>query len=70
MILRWRGIIMRAVVATYLLCLGFLAGVLVERMRFDHARSAILARFEAATAKLHDRLMTLEHGTEVQAKAE
>jgi hypothetical protein len=44
--------------ALYLLGFGMLAGATVERMRFDHKRSQILARYDEAlqrVARLPDR---------------
>lgn len=38
--------------AVYLLGLGFLGGILVERVRFDHSRARVLERYDAA---LRDR---------------
>ncbi len=47
-------------VGCYLLGLGVLTGMLIEDIRFDESRSALLSRLENDTSKLHQRLMTME----------
>jgi hypothetical protein len=37
----------------YLLGFGMLAGVAVERMRFDHRRADVLARYDEAVREWH-----------------
>jgi hypothetical protein len=44
----------------YFAGLGFLSGIVVERMRFDAARSAVLTHLTDAQQRLHGRLMDLE----------
>jgi hypothetical protein len=39
---------------------GFLGGVLVERIRFDRERASVLERVAHAEQRLHARLMELE----------
>jgi hypothetical protein len=46
--------------ALYALVVGLLGGMLVERIRFDHARNQTFERFEAAEHRLHERLMAIE----------
>ena len=46
--------------ALYLLGFGMLAGATVERMRFDHKRSQILARYDEALREWHAFRMELE----------
>jgi hypothetical protein len=48
----------------YLGALGFLSGMLVERMRFDVQRAATLRRLAATEDRLHARLMRLERRAE------
>lgn len=48
----------------YAATVGFLGGVLVERIRFDRERASVLIRVAAAEQRLHARLMTLERGVE------
>ena len=43
--------------------IGFLSGVVVERMRFDTKRAAVIASLTSAHARVHARLMELEHRT-------
>lgn len=46
--------------ALYVLLVGLLGGMLVERIRFDRARNQTFERFEAAEHRLHEQLMALE----------
>jgi hypothetical protein len=48
----------------YLTALGFLAGVMVERMRFDRQRTTVLQRLATTQERLHTHLMNLERRTE------
>jgi hypothetical protein len=34
--------------------------VLIERIRFDHQRAVVLARYDALSARLRDHLMAFE----------
>jgi hypothetical protein len=44
----------------YLVGLGMLAGVAVERMRFDHKRADVLARYDEALREWHAFRIELE----------
>jgi len=44
----------------YAIAMGFLAGMLLERVRFDAERAAVLTRVTMAEQRLHARLMELE----------
>ena len=46
--------------ALYLLGFGMLAGATVERMRFDHKRAQMLARYEQAIRQWHAFRIELE----------
>ena len=46
--MRPRVTLMGVVVGTYLLGLGVLAGVVIDRMQFDRQRSEVLHRYEEA----------------------
>jgi hypothetical protein len=48
------------VVGLYLLSLGVLTGILVERIQFDETRSVLLTKLEEDTQKLHEELMAIE----------
>ena len=50
----------------YMAGVGFLAGVCVERIRFDPRRTAVLTQLTATNQRLHVRLMDLERRTEVR----
>jgi uncharacterized membrane protein (Fun14 family) len=54
------------VVGVYLLSLGVLTGILVERVRFDEARSVLLTKLEEETQTLHEELMTIERESAVE----
>ena len=56
-----RSLVLGVVIALYLCGLGFLRGVITERIRFDLLRSARLAELEAASSRVRARLMLLEH---------
>lgn len=49
-----------AVLGLYLLGLGFLGGVLVERVRFDQHRSVVLKEYDEAVKRWRVYLMRLE----------
>jgi hypothetical protein len=49
-----------AAVGLYLLVLGALLGVAVERIQFDHKRTQVLARYDQAVREWHSQLMALE----------
>jgi hypothetical protein len=42
--------------------LGFIGGVLVERVRFDHRRSTPLGQYGAAIERWHAHLLRIEQG--------
>jgi Na+/glutamate symporter len=46
--------------ALYGVVLGFLGGLLVERLLFDRQRTSVLTRVAAAEKRLHARLMEIE----------
>ena len=50
----------------YLLGVGILTGMLIERVRFDEARSALFSQLEEDTHELHERLMAMERETAVK----
>lgn len=49
-------------VAIYLFGLGFLGGLVAERVRFDQRRIAMLQRYNEALRRTHQHLMSLEQG--------
>jgi hypothetical protein len=48
------------VAALYLLVVGFVGGMIVDRVRFDASRSVLLTRLEQDTHRVHERLMAIE----------
>ena len=50
----------------YLLGVGILTGMLIERVRFDESRSVLFTQLEEDTHKLHERLMAIERETDVE----
>ncbi len=44
----------------YLVGMGVLAGVALDRMRFDRERAEVLARYDQALREWHMNLMALE----------
>ncbi len=57
-----------AIVGCYLLGMGVLTGMLIERIRFDQSRSALLTQLENDTRTLHQRLIAIERETAVEPK--
>ena len=53
-------VVIAVMLGLYLIGLGMLAGVIVERMRFDGQRSEILARYEQALRARNVQLMGQE----------
>jgi hypothetical protein len=49
-------------VAVYLLTLGVLGGILVERVRFDRARAAVLERYDTTVRDWKAERMAIELG--------
>ena len=49
-----------SMVGIYLLGLGVLIGMLVEDVRFDESRSALLTQLDEDTHRVHERLMAIE----------
>ena len=43
-----------------LLGVGFLSGMIVDRIRFDEARSSLLGRLDEDSHRVHERLMAIE----------
>ena len=56
----WRRITMLCGVGVYLVVLGFLGGIVAERIRFDRQRTVILQRYDSAVRRVHEQLMALE----------
>ena len=48
------------VAAFSLLGVGFLSGMIVDRVRFDEARSGLLARLDEDSHRVHERLLAIE----------
>ena len=47
-------------VGVYLLGLGMLVGVVIDRMQFDRQRAEVLSRYEEALRQWHGYRMSLE----------
>jgi hypothetical protein len=48
------------IAALYLLVVGFLSGMIADRIRFDETRSVLLATLEEDNHRVHERLMAIE----------
>ena len=57
---RWRWTILNGVLGLYLAGLGFLGGIVAERIRFDTQRNVVLERFDEAVHQWHEYLMARE----------
>jgi len=55
-----------AIVGCYLVGVGVLTGMLIEHIRFDESRSALLTQLENDTSTLHKRLIAIERQTDVE----
>jgi hypothetical protein len=53
-------------VGSYLLVVGMLAGMVVDRIRFDRQRSEVLGRYEEALRDLQTYRIALEKSAEGQ----
>ncbi len=60
MTMRWRWAILGGGFGLYLIGLGFLGGIVAERVRFDHQRLVVLNRYDEALKKWQAHLMSLE----------
>jgi hypothetical protein len=58
-----RRVLLGGLLGLYLLGLGYLVGIAVERMRFDGARATRLAELDTATSRLRGHLMLFEKHT-------
>ena len=57
-----RRVVLGIGIGLYLLTVGGLMGVLVERIRFDHHRASVLARYDTLLHARQETLMTIERG--------
>jgi hypothetical protein len=55
--------VLRALAIMALVVIGFLAGMLTERIRYDHRRDEVLRRFDQAVQEHRARLMESERRT-------
>ncbi len=60
----WRRRLLFAALAVYFTGLGFLGGLVTDRMRFDAERNRVLARYTQAVQQWHESLMALERSTQ------
>lgn len=65
-----RRLLLGCLVAAYCFATGAAVGVLIERVRFDGRRAAVLAQYETLSARLRDRLMAIEKALPRPATAE
>ncbi len=56
----WRWAILGGGLGLYLVGLGFLGGVVAERVRFDHQRTEVVRQYDKALRKWQAYLMKLE----------
>lgn len=63
-----RTVVIAIGLGLYLLGFGMLAGVAIERMRFDHKRAIVLARYDEALREWHAFRVTLERAVERNAE--
>ncbi len=58
--MKTRSTLIVVAVGLYLLGLGMLMGVVIDRMRFDRQRADVLSRYEDTLRQWHAYRMTLE----------
>jgi hypothetical protein len=63
--MRLRRLSLTLSLGIYVGAVGFLGGVLVERIRFDRERASVLERVAHAEQRLHARLMELERAQQL-----
>jgi hypothetical protein len=56
-----RRLVLACLVGSYLLGTGFLGGVIVSAMRFDHRRAVVLTELDDVSTRVRAKLMLLEH---------
>jgi hypothetical protein len=56
----WRRRILRLVLGLYLIAMGFVLGMVVERWRFDEARRAVLDRYNEVVRQVRSHQMKIE----------
>ena len=54
------------IVGLYVAGLGFLAGITIDRFRFDAQRNRVLAQYSQAVQRLHQHLMTPERSAQAE----
>lgn len=64
--MKTRRIALGALVAAYLVGFGMIAGVAIDRMRYDRERSEVLGRYEKTLRDWQGYRMALEKSTEGQ----
>jgi hypothetical protein len=62
----WRKIVVGVGLGAYLIGFGVLAGMVIERMRFDQQRSDVLGRYEQALREWKASRIALEKATEAR----
>jgi hypothetical protein len=60
MVKTWRKFLIGLGLGTYLLGVGMLAGVAIDKMRYDRHRSEVLGRYEQAVREWQTYRMALE----------
>lgn len=65
-----RRVLLACLVADYCFVMGATVGTLVERIRFDPQRTAVLARYDSLSTRMHDRLMAIEKSAPRHATAD
>ena len=56
-----RRLVLACLVGSYQLGMGFLGGMVVSAMRFDHRRAVTLAELDDMSTRVRAKLMLLEH---------
>lgn len=69
MSIRWRWAVLGGAFGLYLIGVGFLGGIVAERVRFDHQRLAVLGRYDEALRTWQGYLMGLEKGAAAAVQA-
>jgi hypothetical protein len=62
----WRKIVVGVGLGAYLIGLGVLSGMVIERIRFDQQRSDVLGRYEQALREWQGYRIALEKASEAR----
>jgi hypothetical protein len=66
---RWRRPVLLLTLAVYFTGLGFVGGLIVDRVRFDTVRNRVVADYTEAVQRVHEHLMLLERSAQEDTRS-